>query len=238
MDSILLVFHNAFIQLLLLRSCLPLLKTPIHLWAILAEEQSTDSIAISWGWPQGMDLGQYSFIIRHAKPLKQMNQTQSMKQHDRYWKTWHPELCTAYLRGDCWTNGLPEHCSDCRNLHQWVPHTGTQHERHHHPHCHNQLSIYSNYSPSNINTISQQLPMSSNQAEVTPEELQWVLPSTNDQHHTDSKLCFCRALSCSSVKCHHNQHNSSGSALGQSPTGTSRDTHTWVETSSCTSAPN
>ena len=59
--------------------------------------------------------------------------------------------------------------------------------------------------------------MSSNQAEVTPEELQWVLQSPNDQHHTDTKLCFCRALSCSLVKCHHNQHNSSGSALGQAP---------------------
>ncbi|XP_035250936.1 receptor-type tyrosine-protein phosphatase eta-like isoform X15 [Anguilla anguilla] len=31
--------------------------------AIHAEGQTTDSITISWGWPQGMDLGQYSFII-------------------------------------------------------------------------------------------------------------------------------------------------------------------------------
>ncbi|XP_035250934.1 receptor-type tyrosine-protein phosphatase eta-like isoform X13 [Anguilla anguilla] len=31
--------------------------------AIHAEEQTTDSITISWGRPQGMDLGQYSFII-------------------------------------------------------------------------------------------------------------------------------------------------------------------------------
>ena len=43
--------------------------------AILAEEQSTDSITISWGWPQGMDLGQYSFIIRHEP--RHMNQTQT-----------------------------------------------------------------------------------------------------------------------------------------------------------------
>ena len=43
--------------------------------AILAEEQSTDSIAISWGWPQGMDLGQYSFIIRYQP--QQINQTQT-----------------------------------------------------------------------------------------------------------------------------------------------------------------
>ncbi|KAJ8343214.1 hypothetical protein SKAU_G00305430 [Synaphobranchus kaupii] len=33
--------------------------------AIHAEEQTTDSITISWGWPQGMDWGQYSFIIFH-----------------------------------------------------------------------------------------------------------------------------------------------------------------------------
>ncbi|KAJ8252589.1 hypothetical protein COCON_G00219010 [Conger conger] len=40
--------------------------------AILVEEQTTDFITISWGWPQGMDLGQYSFII-----VYQTNETQT-----------------------------------------------------------------------------------------------------------------------------------------------------------------